>query len=441
MAVVVSVESDFSSRKIKIAGICLLGQLFGSSMLLIGPLSMMMVPITKEFGWSRFQFSFATSAVMWAGALAYPLFGRLIDRRGVRPVVLSGTFIIGLLSLALANQTASLWLFWFLYALVGVFGAIAIGYGKIIGSLFTQHRGKAMALITVCSSVVASIFPQISNQLLQAFGWRGIFNGYGIAILITGILLCFLLEEPAGSFASAKLQRSAAEKGENQPAFVPSAMEGMTVAEALHSRALWIMIASGLAAGILGAGWSQHSWAFQLSRGFSNSVAANAMSVSLLIAQIAVLLGGWLLDRVQTAKIKTPFILLGALSIYLQSIVYANYGGAPLLFTAITLSTMALNVQMPMLGYFYTRFFGMKAFGEIAGINMAILSLVAGFSAPLVGILYDRTGSYHLALMGMIVGYVISGLLYLCIGPYRFTMDFKKMKTPEKVNKPLQAEA
>jgi MFS family permease len=441
MAVVVSVESDFSSRKIKIAGICLLGQLFGSSMLLIGPLSMMMVPITKEFGWSRFQFSFATSAVMWAGALAYPLFGRLIDRRGVRPVVLSGTFIIGLLSLALANQTASLWLFWFLYALVGVFGAIAIGYGKIIGSLFTQHRGKAMALITVCSSVVASIFPQISNQLLQAFGWRGIFNGYGIAILITGILLCFLLEEPAGSFASAKLQRSAAEKGENQPAFVPSAMEGMTVAEALHSRALWIMIASGLAAGILGAGWSQHSWAFQLSRGFSNSVAANAMSVSLLIAQIAVLLGGWLLDRVQTAKIKTPFILLGALSIYLQSIVYANYGGAPLLFTAITLSTMALNVQMPMLGYFYTRFFGMKAFGEIAGINMAILSLVAGFSAPLVGILYDRTGSYHLALMGMIVGYVISGLLYLCIGPYRFTMDFKKMKRPEKVNKPLQAEA
>jgi hypothetical protein len=43
--------------------------------------------------------------------------------------------------------------------------------------------------------------------------------------------------------------------------------------------------------------------------------------------------------------------------------------------------------------------------------------------------------------MGMIVGYVISGLLYLCIGPYRFTMDFKKMKRPEKVNKPLQAEA
>ena len=218
-------------------------------------------------------------------------------------------------------------------------------------------------------------------------------------------------------------------------------MEGLTVAEALRGRTLWIMIASGLAAGILGAGWSQHSWEFQLSRGFSSQDAATAMSVSLLIAQTAVLLGGWLLDRVQTAKIKTPFILLGALSIYLQSIVYTNYGGVPLLFTAITLSTMAVNVQMPMLGYFYTRFFGMKAYGEIAGINMAVLSLVAGCSAPLVGYLFDHTGSYDLALMGMIAGYVISALLYLFIGPYRFTMDFKKMDTPEKAAEPLQAEA
>ena len=87
MSVVATVESDFSVRKLRIAGVCLMGQLFGSSMLLIGPLSMLMLPMTKEFGWSRSQFSYSTSAVMWAGALALPIVGRLIDRRGVRPVV------------------------------------------------------------------------------------------------------------------------------------------------------------------------------------------------------------------------------------------------------------------------------------------------------------------------------------------------------------------
>lgn len=111
------------------------------------------------------------------------------------------------------------------------------------------------------------------------------------------------------------------------------------------------------------------------------------------------------------------------------------------MFVSVTLSTMAINAQMPMAGYFYTRFFGMKAYGEIAGINMAVLSFVAGFSAPLIGIPYERTGSYNLALLGMIAGYVLSALLYLTIGSYRCTIDFKAIPAPEKVVKPLPAEA
>ena len=435
MLVAAAEESDFSLRKIKIAGICLMGQLFGTSMLLVGPLSMIMVPMTNEFGWSRYQFSFAMSAVMWAGALASPILGRLIDRRGVRPVVLTGTVALGLLSLALARQTASLFLFYLLFALVGVFGAIAAGYGKVMGSLFTKHRGKAMGIVGAFSPVIASVFPQISNQLLLAFGWRGIFTGYGIVILVTAVLLYFWLEEPSGNFGSAAPSSPA--EGESAPrqAFAPPQMEGLTASEALRSRTLWTMIVSGLAAGILGAGWMQHSFAFQLSRGFGQQLAVNALTFSLLIAPVATMLGGWLLDRVQSAKVYVPFALMAALSAYLQSIMWANYGGTSLLFVAVTLSTMAINAQMPMLGYFYTRFFGMKAFGEIAGINMAVLSLVAGFSAPLVGYLYDRTGSYGLALLGMTAGYVVSALLYLTIGRYRYTVDFKLMPSPEKAAK------
>jgi MFS family permease len=190
----------------------------------------------------------------------------------------------------------------------------------------------------------------------------------------------------------------------------------------------------------LGAGWTQHSFAFQLSRGFSQQVVVNALTVSLLIAPMATMFGGWLVDRVQTAKVKAPFALMAALSVYFQSIVWANHGGMPLLFVAVTLSTMAVNVQMPMLGYFYTRFFGMKAYGEIAGINMAILSFVSGFSAPLIGILFERTGSYDLALVGMIAGYVLSALLYLTIGRYRYTIDFKVIAALEKPAKPIPAE-
>ena len=434
-------EPDFSLRKLRIAGICLMGQLFGSSMLIVGPLAMMMLPMTQEFGWTRSQFSYSTAAVMWAGALASPILGRLIDRRGVRPVVLTGSGVLGLLSLALAHQTANLWLFCLLFAMVGVFGTIAIGYGKVMGSLFIKHRGKAMAAVAAFSPIIASVFPQISNQLLLAFGWRGIFTAYGIVILVVAVLLYFLLEEPASSFGRHVLPGPAAGQDESKTASVAPEMEGMTAAEALRGRTLWILMGSGLVAGILGAGWSQHSFAFQLSRGFSQQTVVNALSVSLLIAPAAIMLGGWLVDKVQTAKVYVPFALMAALSVYFQSIVWANHGGIPLLLVSVTLSTMAMNAHMPMAGYFYTRFFGMKAYGEIAGINMAVLSLVAGVSAPLVGILYEHTGSYDLALLGMTVGYVLSALLYLAIGRYRYTTDFKTMAVPEKAAKPLPVEA
>ncbi len=441
MAVAATIESDFSARKLKVAGICLMGQLFGSSMLLMGPLSMLMLPMMQEFGWNRAQFSLSTTAIMWAGAMAYPIVGRLIDRRGVRPVVLTGTFALGLLSLTLAHQTASIWLFLLLYALVGVFGAIAIGYGKIMGALFTQHRGKALGLVGAFSTVIASIFPQISNQLILAYGWRGIYTGYGVVIIVAGVLLCFLLEEPIHRIASAAPPPSA--KGnEAQPrAIRRPEMEGLTASEALRTRTLWVLIGAGLVGGVLGGGWTQHSWAFQLSRGFTRQVGANALTFSLLLTPIATMFGGWLVDRVQTAKIKAPFVLVAALSVYLQSIVWVDRGGMPLLFTAVTLSTMAVNVQMPMLGYFYTRFFGMRAYGQIAGINMAVISLIGGFSAPLVGILFERTGSYDLALLGMIVGYVLSAVLCLTLGRYRYTTDFKLMPEPEQAAKPILAEA
>jgi MFS family permease len=427
-----TVESDFSLRKLRIAGICLMGQLFGTSMLIVGPLAMLMLPMTQQFGWTRSQFSYATTAVMWAGALASPFIGRLIDRRGVRPVVLTGTIILGLLCLVLSRQNAHLWLFYLLYALVGVFGAVAIGYGKVMGSLFTQHRGKAMGLVAAFSPIIASLFPQMANQFLLAFGWRGIFAGFGTITLVVVVPLYFFLEEPARSFAPPPPAPSPEGEDKSGPAFVPPAIEGLTAAEALRGRTLWIMILGGLAGGILGGGWNQHSFAFQLSRGFGQQMVVNALTFSLLIAPLATLFSGWLMDRVQTARIYIPFALMAALSAYLQSILWANHGGVPLLLVSVTLSTMAINGQMPMLGYFYTRFFGMKAYGEIAGINMAVLSFVMGFSAPLVGILFERTGSYDLALAGMIAGYVIAALLYLAIGRYLYTTDFKAMPPPSK---------
>ena len=43
-------------------------------------------------------------------------------------------------------------------------------------------------------------------------------------------------------------------------------------------------------------------------------------------------------------------------------------------------------------------------------------------------------------MIGMIAGYVLAALLYLTIGRYRYTIDFKAMAVPEKAVIAIPAE-
>ena len=59
----------------------------------------------------------------------------------------------------------------------------------------------------------------------------------------------------------------------------------------------------------------------------------------------------------------------------------------------------ANSAQQPMATYFLTRFFGLKAFNSVNAVRTAILSTMGALSPPLVGMIYDRTHSYHLAFI------------------------------------------
>ena len=142
-------ESDFSLRKLKIATAIIVGTLFGSTVLPMMSLGLLLLPMTGEFGWSRAGFSLGMSAMMLGGALSAPVLGSLVDRVGVRPMIISGTVLVGLMTMALSLQTGSLWQFLAGFAVLGALGSTAVGYAKVLGALFNKHRGKALAILRV----------------------------------------------------------------------------------------------------------------------------------------------------------------------------------------------------------------------------------------------------------------------------------------------------
>ncbi|MEI9964975.1 MAG: MFS transporter [Caulobacteraceae bacterium] len=422
------VESDFSFRKIKVAMVCLIGGLFATSLLPFGALAFVLLPMTKEFGWTRTEFSGATTALMWFGSLSVPFLGRLSDKVGVRPVVLIGTVIVGLVTLAVSLQTTSIWYFYTCFALLGVFGSSGVAYQKVIASLFTQHRGKALAIFGAESAVVMAFVPILTNFLVSHFGWRHMFAIYGFIILALVPLIFFTLEEPGLAKGASAWRRPKAGAAKGSPML---AAEGLSIGQAVRDKAFWILAVAAILGMAPGAGMMSHMVAAVVDKGFSQTLAANITSLSMMLGIVWTLLGGFLVDKVQTAKVNIPFLLASAVGVLLFAIVSPMTGGVLLLVVAYSLQGMGLTAGRPMTTYFQTRYFGLRSFAEIAATASAMLSISMGFTPLIMGEIYDHTHSYNWGFAIMGGGMLLSALMFLTLGRYRYSANAMPLPPPE----------
>src|SRR5262249_20207617 len=149
----------------------LLGQTFATNILPITALALLFALLHKEFGWTKQQFAFASTSLMFAGAFSALAMGYLVDKTMTRPLILAATIALGFVTMAI-SQTHSLAMFCGLFALLGLFGSVSVAYGKILTALFHRHRGKALAIFGAETAIAAAIAPQLINHLITNYGWR-----------------------------------------------------------------------------------------------------------------------------------------------------------------------------------------------------------------------------------------------------------------------------
>src|SRR5205085_12540659 len=80
----------------------------------VATLSIFVAPLTGEFGWSRTALSGAVSLGGLLAAVASPLIGPLLDRRGSRLDLCTAVLVHGVL-LLLLSITESLWYFFLVF--------------------------------------------------------------------------------------------------------------------------------------------------------------------------------------------------------------------------------------------------------------------------------------------------------------------------------------
>jgi predicted MFS family arabinose efflux permease len=370
--------------------------------------SVFLKPITEELGWGR---ATITSAMFLAGVVAAfvtPVVGKLMDVYGVQRVTLPGLILYALLFASFSLLQPSLLM---LYAIAGT-AAIAghvqtpMGYSKVISSRFEDHRGIALGIAVSGVGAGTVVIPQIAQFLIAHFGWRLAYVGVGITVLIFALPMVYLfLGEP---------DRSTAERATHAPL---DNQQGPTASVIIRDKRFYLLLFMFFFSAIAINGTITHIVATMTDRGYTPAVATSVLSTAGAALIVGRLISGYCLDRFHGPYVATVFYLMAGSGI---ALIASGAGGLPMAFAGTVLCGMGLGAEGDLLGYFVSRYFGLKSFGTIYGFMIGIFSLGNGVGPFLMGLSYDKLGSYLTAALGFEVLLLVCCGLVLCLGAYTF---------------------
>jgi len=86
---------------------------------------------------------------------------------------------------------------------------------------------------------------------------------------------------------------------------------------------------------------------------------------------------------------------------------------------------VGLGAEVDLIAFLLSRYLGMRSFGEIYGYLFAIFMLGSGLGPFVMGVSFDRRGSYNLILECFGFALVAASILILRLGPYVYPVSHR----------------
>jgi predicted MFS family arabinose efflux permease len=150
--------------------------------------------LVSAHGMSESVASFQLIPMVMAMAVASPISGRLLDRHGAKPVVLSGVMLMVLGLVIIGAWPTSMTGYYLFSVLFGLGIAVLLGAAlryMMLGEAEARERGAAQALLTITISIGQMIGAALMGSVAASQADRT--HGYALALLVTAALLTVVL--------------------------------------------------------------------------------------------------------------------------------------------------------------------------------------------------------------------------------------------------------
>lgn len=379
---------------------------FGS--LLVNSFGVFLTTLCRQFGWSRGQVSFAFTLATLTAMLTMPVTGWLTDRLGARRPILFCTTVFGVLFAALALLTPHLWHLYALFLLLGLVGpgTSAVPHASLISRWFAERRGLALGIAMCGTALGGVIWPVATQGLLDRFGWRMAYALLGGAVLLIAVPLLVVFLKDSVEAHPASPQNAAAKTAANPG--------GLSRREALGSDVLWLLLVAYFVVSASIQACMIHLKPMLTDRGMTDANAVFALALLGGANMVSRLGTGYLLDLLPAARI--PVMAFGCVAAGIFLLFTGATGGSSYL--AAMLIGLGYGAESATIPYLVSRYFGMRSFGEIYSYLFITVPLGGALGPLLMGVGFDRTGSYRLVLLGCGLATVIAAILMLRLKAY-----------------------
>ncbi len=376
-----------------LACVCLAG--FARQGPAVAVLSVFMVPMTDAFGWTRTEMAGAVSLGGVLAAVVSPALGPVLDRRGAR-------LILGLAVLGTGLATMGLSLVTTLAGFYGLFcfarmvwaGPFDLGLYGALNNWFVARRARANSIASLAQMAGLVALPIVAQLAMADGGWRSGWVAVGATVLVVGFLPVWLFvvrrPEDLGLAPDGLAPRGPAGSGGGGATIEPR----FSRAEALATRAFWMIALYTVFLFPVQAGVSLHQAPHLIERGLSPVVAATVISFFSAMSALASFAIGFLPRRVALRRaLSGTALLVGAGTLGLIAV-----DGPVFAYAFAGLFGLGIGGALTLLPMAWADYFGRESYGAIRGVALSLQVVAQAVGPVLSGVLRDLTGTYTLSL-------------------------------------------
>ena len=346
--------------------------------------SVMLPAVQAEFGVSRAEASMPYTLLMIGFGVGCVLMGKLADRFGIVPVILTGALSLGL-GFAACGWVGSITGYALVQGiLVGLFGSSTTFVPLIADTSlwFVKRRGIAVAVCASGNYLAGAVWPPVVQHFVESVGWRHTYIGLGLFTAVSMVLLAGAMRAKSPAATQAALKAGGP---------VPSSRPfGLSLGQAQG-----LLCLAGTACCVAMAMPQVHIVAYCGDLGFGAARGAEMLSLMLACGIASRLISGAICDHI--GGVRT--LLLGSFLQGLALLMFIPFNSLMSLYVVSAMFGLFQGGIVPSYAIIVREHFPPAEAGARVGTVIMCTLFGMALGGWMSGKVFDLTGSYHAAFI------------------------------------------